>query len=127
MKAYSENRLEVLESEAKIRSNILNSDPADEDQYEELNKYLNDTNEFVAVKNAELAKIGDIIEIIENNFNNCDYLFAELRKSWKIPFNIIDYYRKGNDNLEMKKIEFSANLELKKKELVVLVNELEDR
>lgn len=127
MKSYAEYQLKILEEEAMNKNKILGEIPTDINQYEQLFISLNETPDYIANKKAELNKISDIIEIIENNYIPSENIFVLLRNSWKTPSIINEKYRKGLDNLEAKKIDFSADVENKKKELILNVSKLEER
>jgi dynein heavy chain len=127
MKAYAEYQIKILEEESNNRNKILSEIPMDIKQYEELFISLSETPNFILNKKAELGKISDIIEIIENNYLSSEPIASGLRTSWKIPFMIQDKYRKGNDNLETKKIDFTAEVNKMKMNLKVSVKKIDEK
>lgn len=110
MKNYAEYQLKILEEESTNKSKILGEVPQDINQYEQLYISLNETPEFIRVKKIELDKISNIIDIIENNYLSSEPIASGLRNSWKVPFMIQEKYKKGTDILEIKKVDFSADL-----------------
>jgi len=127
MKNYAEYQLKILEEESTNKSKILGEVPQDINQYEQLYISLNETPEFIRLKKIELDKISNIIDIIENNYLSSEPIASGLRNSWKVPFMIQEKYKKGTDILEIKKVDFSADLENRKKELILNVRKLDER
>jgi dynein heavy chain len=128
MKAFSEDRLKALEVEANKRQVILCEKPTDEDKYEELSNILKDTLKFVEDMKEDLAKVGLILQIIENNYCKADDIFRSLvRDKWKKPNEILSYFSSGKDNLEDEKIILEGELTNRQKELKMNVDVLDNK
>jgi dynein heavy chain len=128
MKAFCDDRLKALEVEANKRQIILCEKPTDEDKYEELSNILKDTLKFVEDMKEDLAKVGMILQIIENNYYKADDIFRSLVKDkWKKPFEILSYFASGKDNLEDEKIILEVELFNRQKELKMNVDVLDNK
>jgi len=126
MKNYAEYQIKILEEESNKKSNILGEIPQDIDKYKDLYNSLKETPDFIDVKKIELGKISEIIDIIENNYLSSEPIASGLRNSWKYPFVIQEKYKKGQDILEIKKVDFTNDLDSKKRELTLSVRKLDE-
>lgn len=127
MQIFADHRIKLLEKEAEKRESVLRTDPTDEDKYEELYNIIRDTHKFVDDKKEDLARVGEIMKIVENNFFKPDVIFNQLTKNWKIPSQILVSYNIGKDYLDDKKIIFENELEKRKKDLYNDVRRLDDK